>query len=304
MSDEQPPPPSVAPPGAEQAPTLEAPEEREEIVPLDTDDTRAVHLRELMTKPWVMSLTATFGVVAFIAGTSAVGPAVGAGAAALIVLLAFLIVFVVASNRAAEDFFVHYATSRGLNRTPTGGLPPTTPLLRQGDKRYAKQIMNGTLPGGMPGALALYTYERESTDSDGNRDTDYYHFTVVLHNIPVASERIQQLFVERRSGGRWLDKAEDKFRRNQRLRLESVALDKRYEIFFGPNDDENYLKQLFSPKFIVWLTDHAPDGVAFELVAGSLCVNVKNHHDNAAELDELCQAAGTIAQRLVEEATE
>ena len=35
------------------------------------------------------------------------------------------------------------------------------------------------------------------------------------------------------------------------------------------------MKRLFSPSFIVWLTESTPEDFAFEFSAGSLCVNVK-----------------------------
>ena len=89
-----------------------------------------------------------------------------------------------------------------------------------------------------------------------------------------------------------MDSAEDVFRRMQRLELESEALDKRYEVFYGAEDDEVWMKRLFSPSFIVWLTERTPEDFAFEFSAGSLCVNVKGHYDSAAELDALCEAAG------------
>ena len=44
--------------------------------------------------------------------------------------------------------------------------------------------MQRKLPGGVDGSLALYTYEETSTDSKGNRQTTYYHFTVVLAHSP------------------------------------------------------------------------------------------------------------------------
>ncbi len=177
-------------------------------------------------------------------------------------------------------------------------MPPSTPLLRKGNRRYAEQIMDGTLPGGLPGAIALYTYEVDTTDSDGDRDTDYYRFTVVLHDIPVAATKVSDAYCQRRSGFRFMDSAEDVFRRMKRLELESEALDKRYEIFYGAEDDEVWMKRFFSPSFIVWLTEQTPENFAFEFSAGSLCVNVRNHKHSAAELDAVCEAAGQVARRL------
>ncbi len=36
-------------------------------------------------------------------------------------------------------------------------------------------------------------------------------------------------------------------------------LDKNFEIFYGPNDDEVWMKKLFSPTFIVWMSEHTPE---------------------------------------------
>lgn len=273
--------------------------------PLDADDNRGNHFKALLTNPVALSVTATLAIAAFVAlAIAGTGAAVAAGGAAVVVLLAVLVGFLAASSRAKEDFFSAYATSRGLNRAGTMSLPPTTPLLRKGDKRYAEQVMNGTLPGGYPGALGLYTYEVETTDSEGNDDTDLYRFTIVMHDIPLTAHRVSEVFCQRRSGFRFMDSTEDVFRRMQRLELESESHDKRYEVFYGTEDDENWLKQLFSPSFIVWLSDRAPEGFAFELSAGSLCVNVKGHKQSAAELDAICEAAAVVARRLSEEAVE
>jgi hypothetical protein len=299
---------SIPPPGAERVgitgsepPTSSA---SSPPVPLDTDDTRGHHFRRLSRHPITLSLGLTAAIAAFVVLATQVGPAAGAAGAVAAALLTLAIVFALASSRAEEDFFIAYAVQRGLQRLPDGRLPPTTPLLRKGDKRYAEQIMDGGLPGGMAGTLALYTYEEHRTDGEGNRQTDYYRFTLVMHDLPQVAYKLSDLHCERRSGFRFMDSAEDAFRRMQRLELESEALDRRYEIFFGPSDDELWMKQLFSPSFIVWLAEGAPKDFAFELSAGGLCANVKGHQDSAAELDELCEAAATVARRLSEEAAE
>lgn len=296
---------SEGPPGTETA----APEPADQAVsavpavPLDADDTRRTHLGDLGRSPVTLSLGAVLLIACFVGGTLGGGPLIGLIAAAAGALLVFLIVYVMASSRAREDFFSSYASARGLNRQ--GGkvpLPPSTPLLRKGDRRYGEQVMNGNLPDGAPGAIALYTYEEETRDSEGDTDTDYYRFTVVLHDIPAAAVKASDVYCQRRSGFRWMDSAEDAFRRMKRLELESDALDKRYEVFFGANDDEVWMKQLFSPTFILWLTEETPEEFAFEFSAGSLCVNVKGHYDNAADLDALCEAAGAVANRLASKA--
>ena len=304
--EEDPTQPSVPPPGAEPVGVSGSagPYAPDPVTPLDTDDTRGLHFGRMIRKPWLLSLGITLAIIAFTAGTTQGNAGIGAGGAVLVFLLVAAIVFAIASSRAKEDFFAAYARGRGLNRQQKGTLPATTPLLRKGDRRYGEQIMNGTLPGGLPGTVALYTYEEETTDSDGDRDTEYYRFTVVMHDLPAVAARVSDVCCQRRSGFRFMDSAEDVFRRMQRLELESEAFDKRFEVFYGANDAELFLKQLFSPSFIVWLAEQAPDQLAFELSAGSLCVNVKGHHDSAPEFDEICEAAAVVARRLAEEASE
>jgi hypothetical protein len=115
---------------------------------------------------------------------------------------------------------------------------------------------------------------------------------------------VEEIYCQRKSGLRALEGLEDAFRTKQRLELESEALDKRYEIFVSPNQDSNWMRQLFSPTFIVWLTESAPKKFAFELVDGTLCCYVNGHKKSAAELDTMSSAAATVAKRLREEAAE
>ena len=302
VSGSQSPPPSEVPTpsGSDGVASPVAP-----AAPLDADDTRGQHVRRLIGHPLTLSLGSVALIAAFVAGTVAAGVAVGVAALVGTLLIVVLIVFVLASGAAEEDFFSAYAAARRLDRVSgKSSLPPSTPLLRKGDRRYGEQAMNGTLPGGATGSIALYTYEVDTRDADGKSDTDYYRFTVVLHDIPAIAPRVSDVLCQRRSGFRFMDGAEDVFRRMQRLELESDALDRRYEIFYGAQDDENFMKQLFSPSFIVWLTEQVPDNFAFELSAGSLCVNTKGHCDSAEELDALCGAASRVAGRLTEEAGE
>ena len=301
MTTEQ---PSEPPPGAE-SPYVAAPEEDLPPVPDDTDDTRGRHLRELIGHPLTVGIAIVLGAIALIAVGTQVNIAAGAGAAAGVVLLIAIVVWLLAGGRAREDFFNAYATGRGLSRIDgKSNLPPLTPLLQKGDRRYAEQRFNGVLPGGLDGSLCLYTYEDTSTDSDGNRQTTYVHYTLAMTQLPDTAAYMQELFCQRRFGFRFMDSAEDVFRKRQRVEQESEAVDKNYEIFIGANDDVNRARQVLSPSFLVWLADHSPEAYAFELVAGSLVCNVKGHKKSSAELDQLCQASAAVARRLQEEADE
>ncbi len=210
-----------------------------------------------------------------------------------------------ASGRAESDFFKAYAGGHGLQlQDGRGSLPPMTPLLQRGDARYTQKALNGTLPGGQDGTLALYTYEESTTDSNGNRSTTYMHFTVMCAQVSEFAPFMQELYAQRRVGFRFLDGAEDIFRKRQRVEHESEVVDKRYEIFCGANDDMNRAVQVLSPQFLVWLQDNSPEAFAFECVAGMLVCNVKGHKKSAAELDTFCEGASAVAKRLREEALE
>ncbi|HEU4598901.1 MAG TPA: hypothetical protein VFS26_04080, partial [Solirubrobacterales bacterium] len=207
---------------------------------------------------------------------------------------------------AASDFFEVYAEQRGMALVhERGRLPQATPLLRKGDDRYADRTLSGQIADGFDGVLALYTYEEETTDSEGDRQTDYYRYTLGLVEVPDCAGFVPELYCQRKFGLRALEKFEDAFRGGkQRVKLESEALDERYEIFALDDQDPNWLRQVFSPTFIVWLADSAPDKFAFELVNGTLCCYVSGHKESAAELDAIAAATGAVAKRLRDEALE
>lgn len=275
-------------------------------LPDDANDLRGVHFRRLIRKPLTLILIAVFAIAAGAAGAALIGPAVGGGAFVLVIVIALVVVFAIADSRAADDFFAVYAQQRGMTRVSgRGRLPERTPLLRKGDDRYAERTLLGPLGDGVEGTLALYTYEEESTDGDGNRQTSYYHYTVGLVEVPECARLVPELYCQRKFGFRALEEFEDVFRRSkERVTLESEALLERYEIFAGKEQDANRLRQLFAPTFIVWLTDAAPEKFAFELVDGTLCCYVSGHKENAEDLDTVATATTAVAIRLREEALE
>jgi hypothetical protein len=286
---------AVAPP----APTAAQPP------PDDADDLRGFHFRRLMRSTGVLVLIAIVVLAAGGACAVFVGPAVGGIAALATFLLALLAVFAIADSRAEDAFFQTYAGQRGLELGGRAPLPPTTPLLQKGDDRYAERTLSGPFADGVEGILALYTYEEETRDSKGNKQTSYYRYTVGLVPVPECVDLVPELYCQRKFGLRALEGFEDFFRtKKERVELESEALDERYEIFAGKNQDANWLRQLFSPTFIVWLNDAAPEKFAFELVDGTLCCYVSGHKKKAEELDEIGVAAAAVTRRLRDESLE
>ena len=258
-----------------------------------------------MRKPLTLLLIGVFAAIVGGALGGVIGPAVGGGAFVAALLAGVVIVFAIADSRAEEAFFQSYAKQHGLELGGRSPLPATTPLLRKGDARYAERTLSGVLAEGIEGILALYTYEDETTDSEGNSQTNYYRYTVGLVPLPESVAHVPELYCQRKFGLRSLEKFEDVFRRSkERVKLESEVLDEKYEIFAGKGQDAVWLRRLFSPTFIVWLTESAPKKFAFELVDGSLCCYVSGHKEKAEELDEICAATAAVAKRLHDESTE
>ncbi|MBK5221207.1 MAG: hypothetical protein JJE35_15730 [Thermoleophilia bacterium] len=271
----------------------------------DADDLRGHHFKLLMGRPLTWFLIGGFALIGAAAGAIFLSAPIGGAVAAAVIVAGILIVFAIADNRAAEAFFTAYAKERGLELGGRSPLPPATPLLRKGDDRYAERTLSGPIGAGLEGILALYTYEEESTDSKGNRQTNYYRYTVGLVNVPECVDHIPELYCQRKFGFRALEKFEDVFRGSKaRVSLESEVLQEKYEIFAKDKQDPIWLRRLFSPTFIVWLTDSAPEKFAFELVGGNLCCYVSGHKEKAADLDTIAAASATVAKRLREEASE
>ena len=274
-------------------------------LPDGADDLRGFYFRLLLGKASTQAAIAAAAIVAALIGAAAAGPGVGALALLGGLLVALGVVFAIADSRSETAFFELYGEQRNMAVYGRSRLPEATPLLRKGDDRYAEHSLEGPLGDGVDGLLALYTYEEESTDADGDRQTSYHHYTVGVAELPECAGFVPELYCQRKVGPRALEGLEDVFRRSkERVKLESEALDERYEIFAGKAQDPNRLRQLFSPTFIVWLTEAPPEKFAFELVGGNLCCYVSGHKKTAVQLDILRACTAKVATRLREEALE
>jgi hypothetical protein len=273
--------------------------------PTDANALRGHHFKRLLRKQltwWLIGVPAVVVGVVLATSTSVV---IGLVVAVLIVAIGIGVVFALADSKAADDFFHVYAANHDLELAGKSRLGAATPLLRKGDDQYAERTLAGEIAPGCNGLLALYTYEEQTTDSNGNRQTNYHKFTLGMSEVPECVEHIPELYCQKRSGLRSLEKFEDVFRRSKRrVTLESEALGDRYEIFVAKDQDDVWLRRLFSPSFIVWLTEGAPDKFAFELVSGTLVAYVPKHKEDAADLDRIAAATGAVAKRLREKSSE
>ena len=297
-----------APPRAEAEPSLLGTREAAAAAPRepavdDAGDLRGYHFRRLLakrsTKVWIGVGMVLGGAI----GWGALGAISGLFGVTAALVIGVCIVWGIASSASERDFFEQYASQRGLTLSDGDPLPQATPLLRKGDKRHCDEVLRGPFADGVDGTLALYTYTEEYSDDKGQHETDY-DFTVALTDLPECTNFVAELYCNRKSGFRFAAKLEDVFRSKVRVHLESDALDDHYEIFTTKGQDQNWLRQLFSPTFVVWLTDSAPEKFAFELEDGVLCCNVKGHHKDASHLDGLRSASAAVAMRIRAEARE
>jgi hypothetical protein len=269
----------------------------------DANQLRGSEFRKLTRRPltWILTLLEA-AVLAAVAGLL-IGPFFAGIGFAVGILIGLIVTMVVADNRAEGAFYDAFAESHGLTRQGSGSLEGFTPLLRKGDERKADQIFTGPLADGFEGTLALYTYTEVSRDSDGDRTETDYPFTLILTDLPETVAHMPELRVQNKSGFKMLEGFEDKFRRkHERVTLESEAMRDRYEIFVGKEQDPVWVRRLFSPTFIVWLTDSPPKKFAFELVDGKLCAFVPKHRDSVEGFEEIMEAGCAVARRLREEA--
>ncbi len=268
----------------------------------DANALRGDEFRKLIGKPKTWVFIGVPALIAAIVG-AVVMPVMGLVFLAIVALIGVLICFWIADHRSAKAFFSAYADARGLTwHEGRQSLDGSSPFLRKGDKRKVNQLFTGALDEGIEGSLALYTYTVESTDSDGNDSDTDYPFTVVTVRMPSTVAHLPELRVQNKSGFKALEKFEDSFRRkHERVTLESEALRDRFEIFVRKEQDQIWVRRLFSPSFIVWLTESPPKKFAFELEEGYFVAYIPKHRESTEGLDEIVQVSCRVAHRLLEE---
>jgi hypothetical protein len=232
--------------------------------------------------------------------------------ATIIAVVAVLAVLAVAlarllKGRRSRKRLAAYARERGLERVE-GELPGVTPILYRGSERTTRLAFRGELSEEREGTIAHYTYF-ERLPGGGGRGANAvsstnFDLTVVLIDVAEAFGAFPKLLCHGRHGAESSDKFDDALGRKglQRLKLESAALNRRFEIFYAPDQDEVQLRRLFAPAFIVWLAEEMP--TAFELVNGHLCCFAAGHLNSPVELDNLVWGAAELAYRLESEAAE
>ena len=207
----------------------------------------------------------------------------------------------------AAERLAEFGRARKLEVVQHPALEQLTPLLARGDVRRTEGLVSGNLAEGLEGDLAHFRYTERKSDGPDR----HYSFTLVLAAVPEIVAFIPRLTVKPQGGplaslslsvpafGGADTMASDL----HPVSLESQEMNQRYDVWVDEEVGSNWVRQLFSPAFIAWLTSTRP-GLAFELADGALCVYRSGKLEKPEELAELCADAGKIADRLRKEALE
>ena len=190
---------------------------------------------------------------------------------------------------AVEETYEAFAGSARLDTVADFSPGAVTPLLTKG--AALRPAARGELAPGVTGTIARFAYGAGFT------------YQVVFAEIGESQGFVPRLQCERK--GRITDNVHYGFElRTSRLWTESEVLNERYRVTVSPFQDDNWLRQLFTPTFIDYLAHTPPADFSFELAYGSLLCSLEEDDPSADGLRALWDASATVATRIREESTE
>jgi hypothetical protein len=192
-----------------------------------------------------------------------------------------------------------FAESHGLAFAERVDLPQQGSTLARSDGKV-EGVAAGSLPGGIEGTLADFTYTFTWTDSDDHTHTEHRYFTFVVAQVPESIGFLPYMGFSG-SGSHFVPTAGGD-------KMKKIGLGKN-EGFKGASayayagTSENWLAQLLSPALVDWLA-RSEDDWGFELANGVLCAGRSKYVTGEAELTRLCEDAAHLATAIREESVE
>jgi hypothetical protein len=188
-----------------------------------------------------------------------------------------------------------FAKREGLDYVGPKELRALTPALLTGSEGEDADVVEGRLADGMHGTLTHHVF----AEGHIRRDS-----TVVVTSVPEIVAFIPALVCRDRAQLGDADLAQLPAERWQQSEFESVAFNRRYQLFTLAGEDTLFLYELFSPALVSWLCTEVPKSFGFELNDGNLSVFQAGHLEDPAELDRLYSLAASLAERIRREALE
>ena len=268
---------------------------------------RTAYLREYLRGRAAFWVVFAVTAVAIIEGGAMRDLRVILGVPAVTALAIFLVAYGAATRRAKSDFFAELAPTLGLEYTVGGHYVPITPLLAAGDRQRFEHTMEGPLFGQLGGPDCLLGHFTYDTRHDPHEDVTLWKphpFTVCAIDNGAPMIRFRGLYLRPRLSGLgldndWLARAP----RPEPVELESTRFNELYDLRAANDQDELALRELFSPSFVLWLSEH-PLQPGFECKAGTLVVFIRGHEQSAGKITMLHEAAREITRRLARQVEE
>ncbi len=201
-----------------------------------------------------------------------------------------------------ESDFGAYLKARGLTPVQLAGmhLDEYTPMMSVGPGGARGEGGTSSFLDGIPATLLHSTYAEGRGEDARRRD-----FTLAVATIGEAIAFARNLSCRDRQVQDDLAHTEiARFGDSRHVPLESIEFDRRFALQAPPEIDAGWLRQLFSPGLIDFLTTTAPAGFCFELNEGHFCAAIPGRVDAADELDTFIAAASRAARRIRQEAVE
>ncbi len=202
---------------------------------------------------------------------------------------------------AVDESFNAFGRERGLENAGGQPVDALTPLLARAEGTRLEPAWRGRLAHGEYQLIGLLRYE--GGHALGATGGGWFEFVVAITRVAEAEQHVPRLFCRRRGRvespmgmGMELD--------SEAIWTESEALSAEYEVVASPYQDPNWMRQLFSPAFIDWLTTRPPPSFAFELAYGDLAGSIDGTDPDPADLDALWETTAAVAARIRDECLE